>query len=909
MDFKNIESKWQAEWEKKKIFNADVSKKPKFFITLPYPYVNGAMHIGHAFSAFRCDSYARFKRMQGFNVLYPQGFHATGEPILGAIERLRQKDKAQIETFKLFGASDKDLEDFIKNGPEFVARYWMERWIEDLKKAGFSIDWRRTFITAITPQYNRFIEWQYNTLRKKGYVVKGTHPVVWCPHDQSPTGDHDRQVGEGESPIEYTIIKFPSENGEKFPCGTLRPETVFGAINLWVHPEANYVKARVNGEVWYLSENVVKKFEDQMRKIEILEKFSGEKLVGKFVINPVTDTKIPVLPAFFVDPKTATGIVMSVPSHAPFDWIALEDLQKHPENYEKYGIAAAVVDALTPISLFKLEGFSEHPAKDMVEKLKIKTQADVDKLQKATEELYKKEYHLGILKNVFGKYAGKKISEVKQKLIKDFQKAGIVEKVWELTGPVICRCTTECHVKILKGQWFLKFSDKKWKARVKKMISSMKFYPELVKQDFLKTLEWLEDKACTRKSGLGTKLPWDKEWIVETLSDSTIYMAFYTITRILNEEKIPAEKLTDAVFDFVFLGKGTAKKVSKQSGLSEKILKTMRQEFEYFYPVDLRNSAKELVPNHLTFYLFHHAAIWDKPKYWPKAIGVNGMVMVWGKKMSKRFGNILPLKNLIEKYGSDLVRVNIISAAEDLDDPDWRDENISAFQARLNFLEELITKLPSVKRAKILNIDKFLRSRIQKSIEKTVESYEKLKFRTAAQTVFFEALNDLKWYIERSGGIENCNQKVLKKSLDEIVRLLAPLVPHVAEEFWRGLGEKSFVATAKMPSANKKEIDKEAELAESYLQTLLEDIKHVEKILKKKANRVHIIVAAKQKFESFAKGKEEFLKREYQLKILNEAKAFLEKKLKKEVFIDTEEASNLERAKKADVLKPAIYLE
>jgi len=196
MDFKKIEKKWQKRWKKAKIFEANASDKPKFFITIPYPYLNGAPHIGAGFTFFRGDVYARFKRMQGFNVLYPQAFHATGEPILGTVERLKQNDTAQIETFKLYGATDEDLENFKKKGAKFVAKYWMKKWIEDLKLAGFSIDWRRTFITTtMTPTYSRFIEWQYNTLRKKGYVVQGTHPVIWCPHCKSPTGDHDRLEG------------------------------------------------------------------------------------------------------------------------------------------------------------------------------------------------------------------------------------------------------------------------------------------------------------------------------------------------------------------------------------------------------------------------------------------------------------------------------------------------------------------------------------------------------------------------------------------------------------------------------------------------------------------------------------------------------------------------------------------
>src|SRR3989344_6532373 len=248
-----IENKWQAKWEKAKLFEANVSSKKKLFLLHPYPYVNLAPHVGHSYTFFRTDIYARYKRMQGYNVLFPQGFHATGEPIVGVAERIRKGDKLQIDTLKLSGASDKDIRRFADD-PKYIAHFWMKRWIKDLKSAGFSVDWRRTFVTTqMTPTYSRFIEWQYNTLRKKGYVTQGTPPVVWCPHDQSPTGDHDRLEGEGESPVDYILLKF--RIGDLvLPAATLRPETIYGVTNMWLNPDATYVKAKVDGELWLISE-------------------------------------------------------------------------------------------------------------------------------------------------------------------------------------------------------------------------------------------------------------------------------------------------------------------------------------------------------------------------------------------------------------------------------------------------------------------------------------------------------------------------------------------------------------------------------------------------------------------------------------------------------------------------------
>lgn len=897
IDFRKIEKKWQKRWENAKIFEADPSKKKKFFVTFPYPYVNGSIHIGAAFTAFRVDTYARFKRMRGFNVLYPQGFHATGQPILGTIERLKQGDEIQADTFKLYGATDRDVKDFVKKGPEYVARFWMKRWIEDLKLAGFSIDWRRSFITTtLTPTYSRFIEWQYNTLRKKGYVIQGTHPVVWCPHCQSPTGDHDRLKGEGESPIECITIKFKLESSEILPCGTLRPETVYGVTNIWINPDVEYVWTKVDGEVWLLSEQAVQKLKDQLKKIQVIGKVKGEKLVGKYCENPVTKNKIIILPASFVDPEAATGIVMSVPSHAPYDWIGLKDLQENPEEVKKYSLDPEKIKSIKPISIIKTEEFGEHPAIEVCEKMQIKNQQEKEKLDEVTELVYKKEFHLGVCKDNCQQYSGLKVSECKEKLTKEFIELWIADTMWECTAPVVCRCTTKCHVKILENQWFLKFSDEKWKKKVKDWIEKMTFYPEEVRIHFENTVDWLKDKACTRKTGLGTPLPWDKEWKIETLSDSTIYMAYYTISKIINEKKISADELTDEVFDYIFLGKGNIDKISKKAKLNKKLIKYMRNEFEYFYPVDLRNSGKDLVQNHLTFYLFHHAAVWDNSKYWPRTIGVNGYVNVSGTKMSKSLGNVIPLRDLVKNVGADLVRINIVASNEDLNDADWKDESITSYSSRINFLTDLVSNLKKAKRKNKQTIDLYMQSKIQNIVKNVTENYENTKFRSAVQSALFELTNDIRWYIDRVNGIRNCNEKVLADALSVAVRLITPIMPHACEELWEKLGNKNFVSLAKWPEAEEKLIDKNILGLEENFKKTMEDLNHVIKLAGKK----------KSAYLYFATDKE--------LKYFEESLNFVKKQFgfkKVEMFkaSDPKRYDPQKKAEKAKYGKPGIYLE
>ena len=850
--FIKIEKKWQKKWERAGIFETDIDrKKKKFFTSLIIPYVNGRMHIGHSYTFTRTDIYARFKRMQGYNTLLAQGFHATGEPIVGAIERLKNGDKSQTETFRMFGATEKDMENFRKRGPEFAAKFWMDKFMEDSKSMGYSIDWRRSFITtSISPHFSRFIEWQYNTLRKKGYVVQGTHPVIWCPHDQSPTGDHDRLEGEGESPIEYTGVKF--KLGDAFlVCATLRPETVYGVTNIWVNPDATYYKVKAGSENWIVSRECYYKLKDQIKHLEKISE-AGD-IIGKKCIDPLGNRELPILPSHFVDSESATGIVMSVPAHAPYDWIALKEIMEKNE-LEVYGLTKGDIE---PIVLIKSAGDN---AVELCAKMKIISLNQKDLLDEATKTLYKKEFHSGVLNEKCGPYAGLSVADSKDRIILDFVSKGIASPVWDC-NKVICRCTTRCHVKILENQWFLKFSDAKWKALASKCLSGMRIVPEDARPNFENTIGWLKDKACARKSGLGTKLPWDNEWIVETLSDSTIYMAYYTISHIIKKSRIKPQSLTGEVFDYIFLGKGDAAIVSRMSKIPVKKLNMMKSEFEYFYPMNSRNSAKDLIQNHLTFYIFHHTAIWPN-RYWPLEISANGYVNIEGEKMSKSKGNFIVLKDIITQHGSDLTRVNIACSSEGLEDADWRFESIKSYRSRIEFLFGLIKDIKKTGKKKRRNVDYFILSRLEKIKRDSLLAYSELKFRTACQSLLFESVNDLKWYIRRCGGAKNCSRDIFVEYLTELSKLLSPIIPHMAEEMWHMLGGKGFVSASRWPEHDKSPVNDEAESWENMLRQTISDMEEIKSIIKKDAKKCTIFVAENWKFsvlEKIMKGRERSL--------------------------------------------------
>ncbi len=947
VDLKEIDRKWAQKWYEAKIFQVDPDERPKAFATFPFPYMNGPLHLGHAFTSTRVDVWARFKRMQGYNVLFPWAWHITGEPIAGAAKRVAEGDESQIRIFRdIDEVPEEEIKKFVD--PEYMAKYYIQDSKKSLIELGHSIDWRREFTTtSLHEQFNRFIEWQYLTLRDMGYVKKGTHPVVWCPHDESPTGDHDRLKGEGVSPTEFVLLKF--KYGDAFlPAATLRPETIFGVTNMWINPEAEYAEVEVDGEKWIVAKEAVLKLKEQKDSVKELRSFKGRELIGKNCEHPLTKEQVLILPASFVDPEAATGVVMSVPSHAPYDYIALKDLRQNPEILREFGINPEVVEKIEPISLIETPGYGEHPAIEIVESMGVENQEDVEKLEKATEIIYKNEFYRGILKENTGKYAGKKVSEAKKELISDFISQGIASKFYDLTEEVVCRCGTKCVVKILKDQWFLNYSNEEWKAKVREALSKMKIYPEEARANFENTIEWLEDKACARKTGLGTPLPWDKEWKVETLSDSTVYMAFYTIAKHINLHKIPGEKLSREVFDYIFYGKGSAEELGKKYEISPELLREMREEFEYWYPVDLRCSAKELIPNHLTFFIFHHVALF--PDKLPRAIAVNGMMSIEGEKMSKSKGNFITLKQALRNYGASVTRCALLYASEGMRDPDWRSKSAKDMEAHLRGVLTLVRdSLEREFREEKLTIDLWLESRLQNHIKNTTEALEEMRTRTALQSALFDVLHDIKWYLRR----DKPHEETLRYAIETWAKLFSPYAPAIAEEIWQILGNSDFISLSRWPEYREDKVNPEAEVAEEMLVQLISDVENIEKVAGIKAKRIILYTSPAWKWDVFERlckmsreelrkavsilmKEEAFRKRgkdvvalvNYYTKkperlnfkarideeaVLQEAREFLERELKAKVEIYSAEAEDIYdpagKSRNALPAKPAIYIE
>lgn len=577
----------------------------------------------------------------------------------------------------------------------------------DLSNFGCRIDWRRSFVTTdANPYYDSFVRWQMNRLKELGKVKFGKRYTVYSPKDGQACMDHDRSEGEGVGVQEYTALKLkvqgwpeaatqklsnslPKDANVYFVPATLRPETMYGQTCCFVGPKIRYGIYQVkDNDYYFISDRAARNMAFQgtfsaWGKFHKVADLEGSEVIGTLVTAPLSvhEDGIRILPMESVKASKGTGVVTCVPSDSPDDYATIMDLVKKADYY---GIKNEWADKeILPV--ISTPSFGDITAKHLVEKMKINSPKDVKQLAEAKDLAYKEGYYKGTM--AYGDFKGSSVIDAKPKVKQQLIDAGDAFEYAEPDGYVLSRSGDDCIVAHL-GQWYMDYGtaekggDGAWQKQVVDHIQAedgLKTFTTDTKNAFEQTLAWLGPWACARSYGLGSKLPWDQSVMVESLSDSTIYMSYCTISHLLHKDifgkemgpaQVKPEQMTDDVWDYVF----TRRKDIK-CDIPQQSLDTMQREFEYWYPLDLSTSGKDLMQNHLTFFLYVHLALFPKD-CWPRSVRVNGHLLLNGQKMSKSTGNFLTLDDAVRKFGADATRVALADAGDGMDDANF-DETVA----------------------------------------------------------------------------------------------------------------------------------------------------------------------------------------------------------------------------------------
>ncbi|KAH3759269.1 leucine--tRNA ligase [Pelomyxa schiedti] len=691
-------------------------------------------------------------------------------------------------------------------------KYFPPQGLTDLKLMGVAVDWRRSFITTeVNPFYDSFVQWQFKKLQAMDKLEFGKRPAVYSPIDKQPCADHDRSSGEGVLPQEYVAIKlelvppFPaplaSLQGRKIflVAGTLRPETMVGQTNCWILPEGDYGAFEMkDNEIFICTQRAAKNFSYQEMTpaagvVVCLATLKGSDLVGAALKAPLSPYPVVyTLPMTTINPDKGTGVVTSVPSDSPDDYMNFMQLKSKPEYRRKLGVRDEWVEPFEIIPIIDVPGLGKNAAEFVCNKLKIKSPHDTQALEEAKGETYLKGFYTG--KMLVGAYAGRPVQDAKPLVRADLITSKQACVYHEPASKVMSRSGDECVV-ALCDQWFLKYGDAEWKRQTMELMKNMTLYHSASDDIMSKTVEIFTHWGCSRSFGLGTHLPVDKQYVIESLSDSTIYMAYYTVAHLLQGGNLEGtasplgirpDQMTFEVWEYIFSdGELPATTIPKEH------LERMRAEFRYWYPFDLRVSGKDLLSNHLVFCLYNHAAIF--PNKGPKAFRANGHLLIDNEKMSKSTGNFLSLREAVDLYTADGMRIALADAGDGIDDANFlrssADASLLKLHTQLEWIEDTLAD-SAVSKLADGPCDKFhdfvFESQMNKYITEADQAYQKLNFREALLHALFDLQAARDQYRsameELSIPLKRC---LIMRYIEAQALVMAPIAPHFADHIWK----------------------------------------------------------------------------------------------------------------------------
>lgn len=741
MDYKEIEKKWQKRWEETKLYAFDRSKIDKKYYTLEmFSYPSGAkLHAGHWFNYGPSDTFARFKRMQGFEVFHPMGFDAFGLPA----------ENYAIKT----GIHPQDST--LKN---------IETMEKQLKAIGATYDWDYEVKTCM-PDYYKWTQWLFLQLYKHGLAYRKEAPVNWCPscntvlaNEQVNDGECERcsstvirknltqwffsitkyaeKLLEGLDKIDWpektklmqrnwigkstgAEIDFETTTGEKFTVFTTRADTLFGVSYVVLAPEHPLVEKLTAAECKKQIENYIidaAKVTEIDRMSSVREKTGVE--IGAYAINPINGRKVPILIADYVLASYGTGAVMGVPSHDERDFVFASKYSLPIERVIKS------VDGSPDELPFTADGVMVNSGEFDGLKSEEGRLAVVRKLEKEGKGRLKTNYRLRDWLVSRQRYWGAPIPVI------HCEKCGAV--------PV-----PECDLPVL-------------------LPYDVDFKPS-GESPLLRNAEFINTVCPT----CGGKAKRDADTL-----DTFVCSSFYYL-------RYPDSKNEEKIFDSEWVNQMLP--VDKYIGGAEHAC--MHLLYARFVTKAL-NDMGYINFDEPFLSLIHQGTI----------LGTDG------NKMSKSRGNVVSPDEKIKKYGSDIFRVYLMFCFSYIEGGPWNDSGLDSVMKFFDRVERLVSKNfeLSFNDGAYLKDEKELNYVLNSTIASVTRDTEVFSFNTAIARLM-ELVNAMYSYESK---VENKN-KLFRDCTIKLVRLFAPFAPHFCEELNEMLGERYSVFNAPYPECDR----------------------------------------------------------------------------------------------------------
>lgn len=758
-NFHAIESKWQKKWADDKLYKVtEADDKDKYYCLVMFPYPSGRLHMGHVRNYSIGDVIARFRRMQGYNVLHPMGWDSFGLPA----ENAAIKNKIHPAEWTW------DNIDYMR---------------KQLKRMGLSYDWDREVATC-HPDYYKWTQWLFLQFYKRGLAYRRKASVNWCPSCSTVLANEQVVGGLCErcdTPVttvdlvqwflritdyadrllddieqlsgwpekvkvmqknwngrsEGTEITFAIDGtDETITVFTTRPDTVFGVTYLVLAPEHPLVEQLVTGTE---KEEAVLEFVSEVRAQDEITRTSDEVEkrgieIGAYAVNPLSGEKVPILIANYVLMGYGTGAVMGVPAHDERDFAFAT----------KYGLP------IRPV--IKPEDG------DMTEPM---TQAYVGD---------------GVLINS-GQFTGLPNREAMLKITQELERMG-------------------------KGGFKVNYRLRDW------LISRQRYWGvpiPIIYCDKCGTLPVPEED-------LPVLLPENVEF--EPTGKSPLITCEEFVNTTCPQCGGPARRETDTMDTFI----DSSWYFLRYADPKNDKLPFSKQLADHWMPVDQYIGGVEHAILHLLYSRFFQKVLSDMGMVTAtepfKNLLTQGMVLKDGAKMSKSKGNVVDPDYIIEQYGADTARLFVLFAAPPERDLEWSDAGVEGSYRFINRVWRLVADWADavsqvrepVNPASMTKRDRDLRRVAHRTLRKVTEEIaERFGFNTAISSIM-EMVNALYRYKEAG---DEVNLPLVRECLELLILMLAPFIPHTAEELWEGLGHEGSVHRASWPQWDKEAVKAE----------------------------------------------------------------------------------------------------
>ncbi len=723
-----IEPKWQAKWDVDELYHANIDdKKPKFYALTMLPYPSGDLHIGHWYAMAPSDSRARFKRMNGYNVMFPMGFDAFGLPAENAA---------------------------IKNNihPKIWTYANIEKMRKQFRSMGAMFDWRREMISS-DEKYYRWTQWFFLQLHKHGLAYRKMSPVDWCPTCNTTLareqvwGD-DRHCERCGTPVikkdlnqwffrttryaeellnyegidwpervktlqtnwigksEGALVTFKTEQGDAIQVFTTRPDTLWGVTFMVLAPEHPLVpKLTIDEQRAEMDQYIL----DASRQTDIQREATDKEKTGVFTggyaINPVNGEKVPVWVADYVLMTYGTGAIMAVPAHDQRDF----------EFARKYELEVKVV--IQPPGAPFISG----------SEMTVAVPA-----------------------------------------------SGTMVNSGELTGTpgdTSFRKAVEYVVKLGVGEAATNYRLRDW------LISRQRYWGS--------PIPMVHCPKCgivpIPEDQLPVTLPEDVEWKPTGESPLKLHPTWRFVS--CPQCGGQAERETDTMDTFMCSSWYHLRYLSPDYDKGP----FDPREYDYWMPVDIYTGGIEHANMHLIYTRFFHKALRDfgivegnEPM-----LQLRNQGMVLGEdseKMSKSRGNVVSPDVLVKGYGADATRAFLMFFARwDMGGP-WNSGGIDGVSRWLRRVWSIILE-PGQAGKSSVESEKTLRRKVHQTLASVTRDFEIFEFNTIISSLM-ELSNEMARLKPECGGTS-----AWKEACEIYVKMLAPVTPHISEELWERMGK------------------------------------------------------------------------------------------------------------------------